>query len=144
MGENVVNMTSAGLNEEENTLEPAFGGTYYTPRQVVGITSASKQQELALQFINLLFSQSVQDVYVYDGFPVNSRSLDTMMVDVMNGQEEGKEFRDICNKLDTPIFVDQVVKEAVQSQLNELLDGMITLEDAVSAVIDKTKLYLSE
>lgn len=44
------------------------------------------------------------------------------------------------DRLDTPVLVDQVVKEAVQSQLRGLLDGSLTPEAAASAVTESTKL----
>ena len=130
-GTNSVNIIPASRNGESvSALRPLFGGSRYAARGAVGITSAGKQQDLARQFVELLLSQSVQDVYLYDGFPVNSHSLDRLVEDVTG-------FRGMCDKLDTPILVDQVVKEAVQSQLRGLLDGTSMPEDAASAVMEK-------
>lgn len=147
-GYNATNVILSGLSgsgmSPEHALMPVFGEFFYTPRQAVGITSASKQQELALQFVNLLLSQTVQDVYLYDGFPVNSRSLDKLVENAIKNKENSTKFREMCGQLNTPIFVDQVVREAVQSQMKGLLDGTLTAESAAAAVMEKIELYLKE
>ena len=147
-GYNATNVILSGLSgsgmSSEHALMPVFGESFYTPRQAVGITSASKQQELALQFINLLLSQTVQDVYLYDGFPVNSRSLDKLVENAIKNKENSTKFLEMCGQLNTPIFVDQVVREAVQSQMKGLLDGTLTAESAAAAVMEKIELYLKE
>ena len=136
-------LSGSGMSPE-HALMPVFGEFFYTPRQAVGITSASKQQELALQFVNLLLSQTVQDVYLYDGFPVNSRSLDKLVDNAVKNKENSTKFREMCGQLNTPIFVDQVVREAVQSQMKGMLDGTLTAESAAAAVMEKIELYLKE
>lgn len=148
-GQNAVNIIPVGRGSEtggetRSALEPLFGGGCYAPKCSVGITSGSEQQELARQFIYLLLSVEVQDVYLYDGFPVNSRSLDKMVGNVVRIRENDMGLRAIFERLDTPILVDQVIREAVQSQLRGLLDGSLTPEVAASAVIENTKLYLME
>ena len=147
-GYNATNVILSGLSgsgmSSEHALMPVFGESFYTPRQAVGITSASEQQELALQFINLLLSQTVQDVYLYDGFPVNSRSLDKLVENAIKNKENSTKFLEMCGQLNTPIFVDQVVREAVQSQMKGLLDGTLTAESAAPAVMEKIELYLKE
>ena len=147
-GYNATNVILFGLSgsgmSAEHGLMPVFGESFYTPRQAVGITSASEQQELALQFVNLLLSQTVQDVYLYDGFPVNSRSLDKLVEDAIKNKENSTKFREMCGQLNAPIFVDQVVREAVQSQMKGLLDGTLTAESAAAAVMEKIELYLKE
>lgn len=140
-GKNAVSISPFNL---KFTLKPFFGGTYYTPRWAVGITRTSKHQELSWQFVELLLSQTVQDIYLYDGFPVNSQSLNKIITDTMKNQKNDIGLWTICNQLETPILVDQVIKEAVQSQVHALLDGTITPENAASAIIEKTKLYLME
>ena len=147
-GYNATNVILFGLSgsgmSPEHALMPVFGEFFYTPRQAVGITSASKQQELALQFVNLLLSQTVQDVYLYDGFPVNSQSLDKLVDNAIKNKENSTKFREMCGQLNTPIFVDQVVREAVQSQMKGLLDETLTAESAAAAVMEKIELYLKE
>lgn len=137
------NVTILPINADQK-IEPVFGGTYYTPRCAVGITSSSKQQELAQQFISLLLSQTVQDTYLYDGFPINSQSFDKMIESAEKIQTNKTLFSDICQQLNTPIFVNQTIKEAVQSQIEKLLDGTITPQEAAFAAVEKTKLYLTE
>lgn len=145
---NATNVISSGLSgngmSATHALMPVFGKTFYTPRQAVGITSASSQQELSLQFVNLLLSQTVQNIYLYDGLPVNSQSLNKIIEDTIKDKESSAKFREMCDQLNTPIFVDQVVREATQSQMKGLLDGSLTAESATSAVKKKIELYLNE
>ena len=48
----------------------------FIPNGLVGLNSKSKESEIAQRFISFLFKSDVQDSNVYDGFPVNSASLD--------------------------------------------------------------------
>ena len=51
---------------------------------------------------------------------------------------------ELCRKVKTPILADQVVKDAVESQVKDLVGGTITPEQAAAKVVEKTKLYLTE
>ena len=64
-----------------------------------------------------------------------------LIENAIENKENSTKFREMCGKLNTPIFVDQVVREAVQSQMKGLLDGTLTAE---SAVMEKIELYLKE
>ena len=86
----------------------------------------------------------MQNIYLYDGLPVNSQSLNKIIEDTIKDKESSAKFREMCDQLNTPIFVDQVVREATQSQMKGLLDGSLTAESATSAVKKKIELYLKE
>lgn len=155
-----ISQNLSGLPDQK--LAPLFGGSAYTPKGGVGINAAGKQQELAKSFLEMLLSPTVQDNYLYDGYPVNSASLDKLVEDTLNGSDgmsfggnaggaEGSTgekndmgFAEICGKLDTPLLSDQVIKDAVEAQSKGLMDGSVTPADAAAKVVEKTRIYLSE
>ena len=98
----------------------------------------------------MMLSGTVQDDYVYDGFPVNAASLEKLMAEALEdsyfGSPKGEDmgFLALCRELDTPVLVDQVVKDAVTGQAKELLSGAVTPEQAAANVAEKLKLYLAE
>ena len=126
------------------TLDTLFGGNAYTPSSGVGIVSTGNQRELAESFVDMLLSRTVQDSYLYDGFPVNGGSLDAMVEQAAENAEDDMGFRALCDRLDAPILSDQVVKEAVERQLRGLSDGSLTPEQAAANVMEKTRIYLAE
>lgn len=131
-------------------LESTFHGNYYIPVGTVGVLEGSRQKELAKDFLRMMLSGTVQDDYVYDGFPVNAASLEKLMAEALEdsyfGSPKGEDmgFLALCRELDTPVLVDQVVKDAVTGQAKELLSGAVTPEQAAANVAEKLKLYLAE
>lgn len=143
-------------------LKALFGGDRYTPVGGVGIVASGKQQELAASFLELLLSRTVQDKYLYDGFPVNQQSLEQMVKEVMDngetmvditldkpeisqsGAKSEMGFLELCKSLKTPILTDRVVEEAVNAQAMELAAGKTTPAEAAAKVVEKTRLYLAE
>ena len=128
---------------EDYGLAPLFGGGLYRPKGGVGIVAAGRQQDLARAFVELLLSETVQDKYLYDGLPVNGRSLERMVSETLEGGDD-LGFTDLCRGLNTPILVDQVVKEAVQQQLKDLLSGALTPQEAAANAVESTALYRAE
>lgn len=118
----------------------------YYPRGGVGIVAAGSQQELSDAFVEMLLSQAVQDMYLYDGFPVNGLSLQKMIKETLEADESLSDmgFVEISGKLNKPVFADQVVKEAVQAQIKNLLSGASTPEQAAAKIVESTRLYLAE
>ena len=92
----------------------------------------------------MLLSPTVQDNYLYDGFPVNAASLDAMVDAASEDAKDDMGFRALCDRLDTPILVDQVVKEAVAAQTKGLINGALTPEEAAAKVAESTALYRVE
>ena len=146
LGENATNMLPEDWNDtgEKQALMPALSGSGYRPGQAVGMTASCGQQELALSFLETLLSPAVQDLNLYDGFPVNSGSLERLAEKAMEEEEERADFLSMCSGLDTPIFTDQVIKEAVQRQTAELVNGTVSPEEAAGRVAEEVGLYLSE
>ena len=132
-------------------LQSLFGQNQFYPRCGAGIVSASKQRDLAEEFIAMLLSAEVQDSNLFDGLPVNGASLQKIFDDLKDGMAEmgGTEIGDmgfiaLCKGLTAPLFTDETVKAAVSARMKSLLDGSMTPEEAAAKIVADTKLYLAE
>lgn len=140
-------MLGSNLGDNENIeLRTLFDNGLYYPVAGVGITSMSTNKQLAEQFIETLLSSEVQSKYLYDGYPVNASAMDIMIEENLLGEEPVSDmgFAELCKELASPVFVDDVIKNAVTDQISALLDGTITPEEAAQNVADKTRIYLAE
>ncbi|MCL2509098.1 MAG: ABC transporter substrate-binding protein [Oscillospiraceae bacterium] len=129
-----------------------FQKGYFTPVGGIGITAAGKQQDIAEEFLRTLVGPDVQDNFMADAFPVNRASWGTM-IDQLNerftramGQAEfdDMDFPALCETLDTPLFVDQYVKNAVSSHAKDIVNGTLTPEAAAAKIVAGTRIYLAE
>lgn len=136
-----VSQNLSGL--ENQKLAPIFNSNAYTPKGGIGVNAAGKQQELALSFLEMLLSTTVQDNYLYDGYPVNSSSLDKLVADNLKGEND-MGFLAMCKTLNAPLRSDAVIRDAVRAQMKGLMDGSATPEQAAASVVEKTQLYLAE
>ncbi|GAA0797860.1 hypothetical protein GCM10008910_21260 [Faecalicatena orotica] len=59
--------------------EPTDTNGIYTPHDLVGINKASKNTELAREFVKTLLSKDVQTVDVDCGFPVNEKAMEALI-----------------------------------------------------------------
>jgi ABC-type glycerol-3-phosphate transport system substrate-binding protein len=128
-----------------------FGQKTFTPVGGVGIVAAGKQQALAEQFLQMAVGTAVQNNFMADAFPVNRASLNTMLaqlkerfVETMGATFSDMNFIPLCESLQTPLFVDEYVKTAVEAQAAALVRGELTPEDAAAKIVANTKLYLAE
>ena len=127
-------------------VDTLFGGTKYVPKGSVGLVASGKQQDLARSFLEMLLSQTVQDEYLYDGLPVNGKSLDKMIQKTVDERELTGDYglRALCASVNDPVLLDQVILEAARAQAKALADGTITPEDAAAKVVESTELYRAE
>lgn len=58
----------------EKNYPMVYGKDSFVPHGVAGINSAAKEPELAAEFLQLLFSEEVQDYDLQDGLPMNTAS----------------------------------------------------------------------
>ncbi len=135
----------------------------FLPVGEVGLNHACKDKLTAHRFISFLFSQEVQNSNLYDGFPVNSISLqkwfdeeksdfslgiggrDNIMISAYwPTKEERKELQERTLKASRPIVIDQTKAGILIDGAIPYLDGEIDLDQAVSAIGIKLKTYMSE
>lgn len=141
----------------------SLNGIYY-PSSLAGINQATAQKETAESFIKYLFSTQVQKENFYDGLPVQEAALELLRgesndhMSYMIGSSVGDytltagwpsadkvaHMMDMVPQLTVPVIVDENVMEMIVSESKDYFDGKATVEQAVSAVSQKLKLYLTE
>jgi ABC-type glycerol-3-phosphate transport system substrate-binding protein len=129
---------------------------------LVGINSAGNQKELALEFIQLLFSKEIQRLDLQDGFPVNKVALeewiqlekDNFGFSVTDGEYDIQAFypkekprkeiyESIC-AVDKPMVNDMTMMDMILDEAEQYLRGDITAEQAAKNAVASINLYLSE
>jgi len=130
-------------------LRSLFEQGLFYPVAGIGISNTCQEAEAAQQFIELLLSEKIQNKYLFDGFPINSQALSVMIDDNLTnlwGQEPVSDmnFENLCESLKTPVFIDEVIKNAVAQQFPSLADGGIEPEQAAKNIISGTRIYLAE
>lgn len=134
----------------------------------IGLNKQAADKEQALEFVRFLFSEEVQGEDVYDGFPVNIRSLDKLAAkepqeDYSIGgsmMDEDGTFVSIDGE-DPSVEIKQQFAEAMLSaehisgqidslydlifdELAPLVDGEKSVEDTLQALIGKVNTYVAE
>ena len=139
----------SALKNGQFQLQSLFGAGRFIPRCSMGILESSQQKELAQQFLQVLFGQSVQTAYVGVGFPVNAAALET--VTRANLEDEsgelasiGSQFLELCQNLNTPVAQDAMIENAISSRAYEIMTGTLSPETAAQGVSEDVKLYLAE
>lgn len=122
---------------KDNNLKISTIGQKFIPKGLVGLNNASKEMDIAKQFISFLFTSKVQDTNLYDGFPVNAASLqkwfDEDNQDIMLGvsDQEGRELTAVWpTKEEREAFLKAVLETKKPIETNQILSNMI-LESAI-------------
>lgn len=152
---------------------PGLDEDVFIPVNVIGINAKTEKPDIAEEFVKVMLSSSVQDARIYDGFPINLKSLEhgaegkgtedlyfgiTNTVESEQGNilieedlsgpmppaEELKKVMDMCLKLKTPYVPNDTLLEMIIDETEEYFTGDETVEQAVSKIKERTKLYLSE
>ncbi|HIR28804.1 MAG TPA: extracellular solute-binding protein [Candidatus Choladousia intestinigallinarum] len=164
----------ATINEQEGKFSyislPGQESGVYIPVNTYGVVSTSQKQEEALDFVKFLLSAEVQSQSLYFPMPVNKTAFENLLTsygwgentnysmassDTQTGEyvelnymwmteEEAEEFTALAESLDTPAFMDQIVKNTVLENLILCLDGEMSEEETVNAVMQTINLYLAE
>lgn len=142
----------------------------FVPCQLAGISSQTAKSAEAEEFLRVLLGAEC-GVYSFSGFPVNRTAYEKVVEDaaerydeyskggVAVSTDEGdffemmfenptpEEFDKITGILESakkPACMDRVIKEIVLEQGEKALKGEMTVEEAVSEIMKKCNLYLSE
>lgn len=139
------------------------GQKTFVPLVCMGLTEAAKDNELAKDFLRAALSAEGQAQMTY-GFSVNRKAY---AAECENGKEysiggsgpDGIQFgyevkklsgeqkqalTEMLESLETPIWNDRVVMDLVIGEGAGYLRGEKSLEDAVGAIVQKVRLYVSE
>lgn len=134
-------------------------GNLFIPTNIVGVNSKSEVIDVAKEFVTCLFSYEVQSQDTGGGNPVNRKAFAANMeldqeieLDLGNvtlnlellTEEEKEAYISLVESLDTAVNRDWIIREAIFEQLEDYLDGSISLEEAVDNMAKKIDLYLVE
>lgn len=150
------------------------GGCGFIPDGIAGISSASAEDELTLEFYKFLFGRELQDMDLSGGLPVNMASFDTFAENPRAGkiggdeelsgnlsvggdegdyfsldvkwpdEEEFQKLKDITSALTRISAGDGTIEEAVCEIGPDALNGNITPQEAVKEIMKKSAIYLAE
>lgn len=156
------------------SIDTLFGGSTFLPVTVLGISAQSKQQDAAWSFIEAVLSDEVQGKAVGLGLPASTAALDASAeLDTKKGGDPGSYYatsytdaegadvpveleleyppeawrRDMLDRLkslDTPLFFDATVLQLIQENAAGYFAGKTDLDAAVTAMMQKLKLYEAE
>lgn len=167
-------MLSGALKENEGLTFRSWNGQVentYVPNLILGVSSKSKEQEAAKQFVSYFLSEEAQSTECYAGFPVNLAVLDSdtywsrnaegrssgMTVKGADGeminillesstptQEQVDAFRNLLKEATTPVSYNYQIISVIREEGTSYLNGEKTLEQAVENVSQRMDLYLAE
>lgn len=158
---------------DDTVLKPLNGqsSNVYQPLSIVGINAATKNPDVAKQFVRLMLSMTVQSAMEF-GVPINKKALaakyaydeselgedgsqSSVVMSDADGlafgyniypvdQEEIAQLEKWIAALDTPYLSDTVLEEAIYTQGTKYLEGRQDIDAAVKAVADSVEIYLYE
>lgn len=140
-------MLSGSREKVPSTLAPAPGLSpgAWLPGTLAAVNAASADQQTAMDFVTVLFSAGVQDVYCQDGMPVRAESL-AASIERNLGKEQNftGDIAALVAGLQTPVTVPQVLETSFKAHLNALLAGREDASAAAAGVQSDLALYLAE
>ncbi len=135
----------------------------FIPGGLVGLNSKSKESDIARQFISFLFGAKVQDTNVFDGFPVNSKSLKewtakkdsnisiavtdengNMLSALWPAEEDRNTILNLAQEVNQPINTNYILNSLIIEEVLPFLKGEIDESQAMTAVKSKVNTYLAE
>ncbi len=142
-------------------------GRTFLPKTVVGVSARTGNPEDAEDFIRRIFSAKIQE-NLYGGFPVNRAAFEerfgfmeenspngSMLLERKDGTEqefllywpdsnERQSFRELVEALKVPAVSGGYMEELVCESGVQVLEGMVSAEDAAADVVKKAVIYLAE
>ena len=134
----------------------------YKSSGLVGLNSAGKQKELALEFIQFLFSLEIQRLDLLDGFPVNQAAMEEWIQIGKQGygfsvgdgeysisasypnEKSRKDIYEVISAAEQPMTNDLTMVDMILDEAERYLRGDITAEQAAENAVSSINLYLSE
>lgn len=148
---------------EGRQLEPESLDRIFYPNLVVGINKNTKNQELATEFLKVLYSYDIQNQDLSDGFPVlNAAVLNMeyterdvkMEISDYNGipilsaawpdKEKRVEVIRLIQSLRTPMDIDPNILNIIMENAQSYYDGSSDLDAVVGLITNKIALYNGE
>ena len=129
----------------------------FIPKEIIAVNAKGQNQALAAAFVKEFLSSSCQKTFKIEdtAYPVNRTAFHEMEEAELETAEnsglsaeacrEGFEkIESIIDQLSVCSVTDPVIRDAVAEQGMRFLNGELTLEDAVSGIVQKIGLYMAE
>lgn len=140
----------------------------YIPYGTIGINKASKNKDIAIEFLKKAFSEDVQRSDFYDGFAVNQNALEFLIgterntADGYGGYINGTDGRtyemkivwpseplrqklvDLCKAAKYSSAKNIMAKQIIIENTKDYFDEAASLEDTMKVLITKISMYLKE
>lgn len=132
---------------------PALKPGVYVPHQLMGVTTTSKQKELAKDFIATMTREEVQKYDLGNGFPVTKSAMGIQYDKYLHGNtyitDEGIElieldYDKIFSGLTTPMLTDEFLKNVLRKPINDVCSGSKTVDQAAEQIVKETEMYFAE
>ncbi|WP_406241916.1 ABC transporter substrate-binding protein [Tissierella carlieri] len=134
-------------------LSDANGNVYVNPSNSVGISSNSKNKELAWEFIKFLLSDEVQSLPSFYGLGVNKKGFENSVENIFKlyNRDEAvskEEYRNLLEKWVMEINAydinDPIISEFIWEESNKFFDGRQSAEESARILQAKISKYLNE
>ncbi|WP_099204345.1 extracellular solute-binding protein [Scatolibacter rhodanostii] len=134
----------------------------WNPGNILGVSSQSKHQDLATEFVQFSLSTSMQAKLARNSLPIVKSAIpaliektkadyEKMLEQYPQNAEEYKvtfgatiDMDGITAKLTTPLITDNVIRKQAWEPVLDYSRGKISEEEAISKIHDLTKIYLGE
>lgn len=141
---------------------PGMGERVFTPRCILGINAAGKEQELAAEFLRTVLSEDVQSVSLQDGLAVDAAALAASVDTAGNWSSsmrdpEGNELYEelapteaqlplltVFSSLTAPALADETLLGFLIEEALPFFEGECSAEEAAGAYAGRALAYLSE
>lgn len=128
----------------------------FYPCGLVGVNNASKNKDIASDFIKVLYSEPVQKLNL-GGFPTNTKALDNFQMEpddfyigmenfeaTQPSTEDMKEFLGKCKTLSKPVMIDVELMDMIVAEMDQYFKGDVDAQKAADNIIARTKAYMAE
>ncbi len=146
----------------------------FIPDGLAGVAASSADNEMAVEFYRFLFGRDLQDMDLSGGLPVNMASFDSFAKNPREGaiggdkdlagglamsnddgsyfelevkwpkEEEFQRLKEMAGSVTRISTGDGAVEEAVYEIGPDALNGIITPEEAVREIVEKSAIYMAE
>lgn len=144
----------------------------YVPKVIVGVNASSKNQKLAKEFIQTMYSDSVQEIDTSEGFPVTEKGLQFQAayveteaakketygqsgVNALTGKEETmdthypdraavEQLNTLIQELKTPFLPDEILMDTMLKEMENCYARTKTPEETARAISQNVDTYLAE
>ena len=149
---------------------PAMQGKSFTyrPAMLTGIAAKTAMNEVAEEFLKLLYTSDIQTADMMNGLPVTEEALTKQMDEARTRAKDGNmhtmlamsggmtlemsqpnestldALMAIINQAQTPVIIDETLLGFIVSETADFFDGRMTKEQAAKAVHEKAWFYINE